>query len=115
VPSAADRRFGRKQTYRHYWLRRGDSPCANGAAEFLRQTVTGMPAHIRIKLLRGDAGFWRGQCAKHGSGAGLEIHFVARLTQKVQSLCRHDEAHWERTEIPGLEVQEAELDQPDAA
>ena len=23
----------------NYWLRRGDSPCANGAAEFLRQTV----------------------------------------------------------------------------
>jgi len=41
----------------NYWLRRGDSPCANGAAEFLRQTVQGLPAHIRPALVRGDAGF----------------------------------------------------------
>jgi hypothetical protein len=96
----------------NYWLRRGDSPCANGAAEFLRQTVTGMPAHIRIKLLRGDAGFGEASVQNMAQALGLKFIFVARLTQKVQSLCRHDEAHWERTEIPGLEVQEAELDQP---
>ncbi len=41
----------------NYWLRRGDSPCAYGAAEFLRQTVQGLPAHIRLALVRGDAGF----------------------------------------------------------
>jgi len=79
---------------------------------FLRQTVTGMPAHIRIKLLRGDAGFGEASVQNMAQALGLKFIFVARLTQKVQSLCRHDEAHWERTEIPGLEVQEAELDQP---
>jgi len=42
----------------------------------------------------------------------LKFIFVARLTQKVQSLCRHEDARWQRTEIPGLEVQEVELDQP---
>jgi Transposase DDE domain group 1 len=96
----------------NYWLRRGDSPCANGAAEFLRQTVTGLPAHIRIKLVRGDAGFGESSVQNMAQALGLKFIFVARLTRTVQSLCRHDEAHWEATEIPGLEVQEVESDQP---
>ncbi len=37
---------------------------------------------------------------------------MARLTQKVQSLCRQDEAHWQQTQISGLEVQAMALDQP---
>jgi hypothetical protein len=97
----------------NYWLRRGDSPCANGAAEFLRQTVASLPAHLRIKLVRGDAGFGEASVQNMAQALGLKFILVARLTQKVQSLCRHDEAHWQRTEIPGLEVQEVELDQPD--
>jgi hypothetical protein len=96
----------------NYWLRRGDSPCANGAAEFLRQTVQGLPAHIRLKLVRGDAGFGEAGVQDLAQALGLKFIFVARLTQKIQSLCRHDEAHWQRTEIPGLEVQEVELEQP---
>jgi len=96
----------------NYWLRRGDSPCANGAAEFLRQTVQGLPAHIRLKLVRGDAGFGEASVQDMAQTLGLKFIFVARLTQKIQSLCRHDEAHWQRTEIPGLEVQEVELEQP---
>lgn len=37
---------------------------------------------------------------------------MARLTGKVQSLCRHDEAAWQATEVPGLAVQEVALDRP---
>ncbi len=96
----------------NYWLRRGDSPCANGAAEFLRQTVESMPAHIRIKLLRGDAGFGEASVQAMAQALGLKFILVARLTQKVQSWCRHDDAQWQRTEVAGLEVQEVELDQP---
>ena len=29
----------------------------NGAAEFLRQTVSSLPRHIRVGLVRGDSGF----------------------------------------------------------
>ena len=96
----------------NYWLRRGDSACANGAAEFLRQTVASLPAHLRIKLLRGDAGFGETSVQAMAQALGLNFILVARLTQKVQSWCRHDDAHWQRTELPGLEVQEVELDQP---
>ena len=96
----------------NYWLRRGDSPCANGAGEFMRQTIAGLPAHIRIKLVRGDAGFGEASVQDMAEALGLKFILAARLTQKVQSLCRHDDAQWQRTEIPGLEVQEVELDQP---
>lgn len=94
----------------NYWLRRGDSACANGAAEFLRQTVTRMPSHIRIGLLRGDAGFGHDSVMAMAEELRLKFILVARLTQKVQSLCRHDDRQWQATAMTGLEVQEVELE-----
>jgi Transposase DDE domain len=78
----------------------------------LRQTVESLPSHIRIQLVRGDAGFGEACVQECAQALGLNFIFVARLTQKVQSLCRHDDAHWQPTEVPGLEVQEVELEQP---
>ena len=95
-----------------YWLRRGDSPCVNGAAEFLRQTVAGMPAHIRIRLVRGDAGFGDRSVVEAVERLGLDYIFVARLTQKLQSLCRHEDGLWHKTEVEGLEVQEVDWHRP---
>jgi hypothetical protein len=89
-----------------YWLRRGDSHCVNGAAEFLRQTVTSLPKHLRIGMVRGDSGFGDHSVVECAQKLGLRYIFVARLTQNVQSLCRHDDAAWEKTEVDGLEVQE---------
>lgn len=95
-----------------YWLRRGDSHCVNGAAEFLRQTVTSLPKHIRIGLVRGDSGFGDSSVVHCAEALGLHYIFVARLTQNVKSLCRHDDAAWQKTEIDGLEVQEVAWHRP---
>jgi hypothetical protein len=89
-----------------YWLRRGDSHCVNGAAEFLRQTVRGLSKHLRIGLVRGDSGFGDSSVVQCAESLGLRYIFVARLTQKVQSLCRHDDAAWQKTAVDGVEVQE---------
>jgi hypothetical protein len=89
-----------------YWLRSGNTVCANGAAEFLRRTITSLPPHIRVGLVRGDSGFGDTSVQEAVEAQGLKFIFVARLTQKVQSLCRHDETHWQATEVPGLVVQE---------
>jgi hypothetical protein len=89
-----------------YWLRRGDSACVNGAAEFLRQTVSHLPKHIRIGLVRGDSGFGDGAVIQCAETLGLDYIFVSELRRNVQSLCRHDDPAWEKTEIEGLEVQE---------
>lgn len=95
-----------------YALRRGDSACANGAPEFLRQTVAGLPSHVRVGLVRGDAGFGSADVQDMAQGLGLKFIFVARLTRKVQSLCRHDATHWQATDVPGLETQEVQLEPP---
>lgn len=96
----------------NYWLRSGNTACVNGAAEFLRQTVSGLPKHIHLQLVRGDAGFGDTSVQQACATLGLKYIFSARLTQKVQSLCRHDEQHWKATELEGLEVQELECEQP---
>jgi hypothetical protein len=77
----------------------------------LRQTVKSLPSHIRIGLLRGDAGFGHNSVMAMAEELGLKFILVAQLTQKIQSLCRHDDQQWQATEIAGLEVQEVELDQ----
>jgi hypothetical protein len=92
----------------NYWLRSGNSACVNGAAEFLRQTVNGLPKHIRLQLVRGDAGFGDASVRQACAALNLKYIFAARLTQKLQSLCRHQPEYWKATELEGLEVQEIE-------
>ncbi len=97
----------------NYWLRSGNSACVNGAAEFLRQTVTGLPKHIHLQLVRGDAGFGDASVRQACAALGLKYIFAARLIQKLQSLCRHHPEHWRRTELEGLEVQEIPGQEPE--
>lgn len=97
----------------NYWLRAGNTACVNGAAEFLRQTVQGLPPHIRLGLVRGDSGFGDASVQDACAALGLKFIFAAKLTQKVQSFCRHDDAAWQATEVPGLAVQEVALERPD--
>lgn len=95
----------------NYWLRSGDTVCVNSADEFLRQTVERMPAHIRIALVRADAGFGARRVQETAEALNLNYILVQRLSVKVQKLCRHADEHWQPTEIPGLDVQEVELEQ----
>ena len=96
----------------NYWLRPGNTACVNGATEFLRQTVASLPPHLHVGLVRGDAGFGDAGVQETAAALGLKFIFVARLTQKVQGLCRHDDVAWQKTEVAGLEVQEVALEQP---
>ena len=95
-----------------YWLRAGNTTCTNGAAQFLRHTVMSLPKNVRIVLVRGDFGFGDRSVQEACEAMGLEFIFVARLRQKVQTLCRHDEARWQATEVPGLAVQEVAWERP---
>jgi hypothetical protein len=95
-----------------YWLRRGDSACVNGAAEFLRQTVPGLPSPICLGRVRGDAGFGQASVQEAAKALGLKFILVARLVRDVKGLGRHDDTHWQPTEVAGIEVQEVEGDAP---
>jgi hypothetical protein len=95
----------------NYWLRRGDSNCGNGAAEFLRQTVESMPSHIRPSLVRGDSGF--GEFAVQNMAEALGLRFILVWSVgRVQKLCRHEDSHWQAAGIAGVDVQEVEHHRP---
>jgi len=94
----------------NYWLRSGNTACVNGAAEFLRTTLASLPAHIRLSLLRADSGFGSEDFLSACEELKLKYIVVARLAQKVQSLCRHDDAHWQDTGVAGVQVQEVETE-----
>ncbi len=92
----------------HYWLRSGNTQCVNGAAEFLRATLAQLPAHIRLGLVRADSGFGEESFLNACEALKLSYIVVARLTQTVQTLCRHDDARWRDTGVAGVQVQEVE-------
>ena len=94
----------------NYWLRSGNTGCVNGAAEFLRTTVAQLPVHIRLGLVRADAGFGHESFLGAVETLGLKFIVVARLIQSLQSLCHHQDEHWTKTELDGFEVQEVETD-----
>ena len=100
------------QLVANYWLRPGNTACVSGAVEFLRQTMASLPAHVHVGLVRGDAGFGGVRVQEAAEALGLSFIFVAQLTQKVQTLCRHDDAQWQPTAVAGLEVQEAAMERP---
>jgi DDE family transposase len=90
----------------NYQLRSGNAACVNGAAEFLRTTVAQLPSHIRLGLLRADGGFGHPSFLEAAEELALRYIVVARLTQPIQSLCRHGDEHWQKTDLEGFEVQE---------
>jgi Transposase DDE domain group 1 len=94
----------------NYWLRSGNTACVNGVAEFLRVTLAQLPSHIRLSLLRADSGFGDEGFLSACQELKLNYIIVARLTQKVQSLCRHDDAHWQDTGVEGVQVQEVQTE-----
>ena len=95
-----------------YWLRAGNTNCVNGAAEALCQTLESMPSHIRVGLVRADSGFSHESVLCVLEERGLDYVMATRLTRPIQSLCRHDQAHWKDTDMEGMQVQEVELGQP---
>jgi len=95
-----------------YWLRRGDSACVNNAAQFLRHIVEGLPPHVRLGLVRGDSGFGYASVQEAAEALGLKFILAARLLRDVKILCRHDEARWQATEVPGISVQEVAGESP---
>jgi len=90
----------------NYWLRSGNTACVNGAPEFLRQTVSALPKHIRLRLVRADGGFGCESFLSAAEELKLTYIVVAKLNQPIQRLCHHGDKHWQATEIAGLEVQE---------
>lgn len=96
----------------NFWLRPGNTACVSGAAAFLRNTMAGLPAQVRLGLLRADSGFASEEFLSTAEQLHLPYIVVAALRRPLQLLCRHDDSAWTPTDIPGLSVQEVEGERP---
>jgi hypothetical protein len=94
-----------------FWLRAGNSACANNVEAFFLDLWSNLPTHLRVRVVRADAGFY--SAALLHLWVKLKINFivVAKLTRPVQSLLRR-ETQWLPTGLDGTEV--AELDHREA-
>lgn len=95
----------------HFWLRPGNTACVSGAATFLGDTLARLPAAVRIALVRADSGFCSSGMLAELESRGLHYIMTAALRAPVRALCRHDDAAWTPTGVPGIEVQEVTHEQ----
>jgi hypothetical protein len=99
-----------------FWLRPGNTSCAHNILAFTLELLGNLPRHIRLRLVRADAGFCRAPWLDLLESQNLKYIVVAALRAPVQRLCRK-ETLWHSTAVPGTEVgevwhQEKEWAQP---
>jgi hypothetical protein len=88
-----------------FWLRPGDTACANNAVAFFRELWANLPKHVRLRVVRADSGFCQAALLALWEELRLKFIVAARLTSPVKSLLRR-ETHWCATDIDGTEVAE---------
>lgn len=88
-----------------FWLRAGNTACANNVVAFTLELLSNLPRHIRLRLVRADAGFCVGTWLSLLESQNLRYIVVARLLNPVKNLCRK-ETIWQKTEVAGTEVAE---------
>src|SRR5208282_5879047 len=90
-----------------FWLRAGNSGCANNGVSFFLDLWDNLPPQVRLRVVRADSGFCNGEV--FGLWQGLKLHFVvaARLSRPLQQPVKKASS-WQNTELEGTRV--AELD-----
>lgn len=90
-----------------FWLRPGDSSCANNVQSFFLDLWENLPRQIHLRVVRADAGFCVGALLMLWETLRLNFVVAARLTQPLQSVLKKELA-WQATEIAGTEVAEVD-------
>jgi hypothetical protein len=88
-----------------FWLRPGNSSCANNIVAFFLDLWDNLPRHLRVRVVRADSGFYLAELLRLWEQLRVKFIVVARLTRPVQSLLRRED-QWTRTELDGTEVAE---------
>jgi hypothetical protein len=71
----------------HAWLRCGNSSTLKGAAEFMRETVAGLPPDLKIKCIRADSGFMSDAILNTIEEMKLDFVIAAKMTQHLRRYC----------------------------
>jgi hypothetical protein len=95
-----------------FWLRAGNSGCANNVEAFFLDLWANLPSHLRVRVVRADSGFYAAELLHLWEKLRVQFIVVARLTRPVQSLLRR-ETCWRSTGIDGTEVAELEHHEAD--
>ena len=90
-----------------FWLRAGNSSCANNVVGFFLDLWENLPPHLQLRVVRADSGFCVSELLRLWAQLRLKFIVVARLTQPVQRLIRK-ETRWVATEVAGTDVAEVE-------
>lgn len=88
-----------------FWLRPGNSSCANNVVAFTLDLLANLPSWIRVRLVRADSGFCVAQWLDLLEQKKLSYIVVARLHQPVQRLLKKEQI-WVATPVPGTEAAE---------
>ncbi len=86
-----------------FWLRPGNVRSDNNVVAFTLELLSRLPAHLRLRLVRADAGFCEANWLALLESQRLHYIVVARLYQPLQRLLKR-EMIWEATEDPDLEL-----------
>lgn len=95
-----------------YWLRSGNCADAGNVVEFCRSLFARLPVHIRIALVRADSGFADEKFFSYLDSLGIRYIVANALMSNIKRLCRHDDEHWQSTQVDGLDVQEVSWHRP---
>lgn len=88
-----------------FWLRPGNSSCANNVVAFTLELLGNLPRFIRLRLVRADSGFCLAPWLALLESQHLHYIVVARLLKPLQRLCKK-ETIWQPSMVPGTEVAE---------
>jgi hypothetical protein len=88
-----------------FWLRPGNTSCANNVVAFTLDVLGNLPKHIRLRLVRADSGFCVAEWLDLLEQQGLLYIVVAKLLAPLQRLLKKD-LIWTPSEVPGTDVAE---------
>lgn len=86
-----------------FWLRPGNSHSANNVVGFTLELLANLPKHLRLRVIRADAGFQSEQWLALLAERGLRYIVAADFSGRLQRFVRR-QTRWEPTPVPGTEV-----------
>ena len=95
-----------------FWLRPGNSGCANNIESFFLDLWENLPPHLQLRVVRADSGFCLGALLMRWESLRLKFVVAARLSRPLQRLIKK-ETVWEATDLVGTEVSELEYREKD--
>ena len=95
-----------------FWLRAGNSGCANNVVGFFLDLWANLPSHLRLRVVRADSGFCVSELLRLWEQLRLKFIVVARLIQPVQQLIRQA-TPWVATDVEGTDVAEVDFHEAD--